>query len=166
MEVLNLIRRLRLREKLSLHEIARRTFLSRNTVKKYLKAEIIEPKFDASNRTSKLDPFAEKLAAWPKSEAAKPSTEMHERWRAGRVIADELPVCVRAALEAKADGFDKGREGGRDCQGCDRCQQAEEAHPRCLKSCQADPGHEGEAAQTRGIAAPAGRDCLPEVPSL
>ncbi len=29
MEVLNLIRRLRLREKLALHEIARRTFLSR-----------------------------------------------------------------------------------------------------------------------------------------
>ena len=64
MEVLNLIRRLRLREKLSLHEIARRTFLSRNTVKKYLKAEIVEPKFDASNRASKLDPFSEKLAAW------------------------------------------------------------------------------------------------------
>ncbi|NBZ89422.1 hypothetical protein GV832_17685 [Rhodobacteraceae bacterium CYK-10] len=72
MEVLNLIRRLRLREKLSVHEIARRTFLSRNTVKKYLKAEIVEPKFDASNRASKLDPFAEKQAAWLKSEAAKP----------------------------------------------------------------------------------------------
>jgi transposase len=71
MEVLNLIRRLRLREKLPLHEIARRTCLSRNTVKKYLKAEIVEPKFDTSNRPSKLDPFANKLTAWLKSEAAK-----------------------------------------------------------------------------------------------
>ena len=41
-------------------------------MKKYLKAELIEPKFDASNRPSKLDPFSEKLAAWLKSEAAKP----------------------------------------------------------------------------------------------
>jgi transcriptional regulator with XRE-family HTH domain len=72
MEVFRLIRRLQLREKLSLHEIARRTLLSRNTVKKYLKAGIVEPKFDVSNRPSKLDPFSEKLAAWLKSEAAKP----------------------------------------------------------------------------------------------
>lgn len=43
MELLILIRRLRLREKLPLREIAKRTCLSRNTVKKYLKAEIVEP---------------------------------------------------------------------------------------------------------------------------
>jgi hypothetical protein len=62
MEVLNLIRRLWLREKRSLHEITRRTFLSRNIVKKYLKAEIVEPKFDASNRPSKLDPLSAIIA--------------------------------------------------------------------------------------------------------
>jgi transposase len=71
MELLNLIRRMRLREHLPIREIARRTGLSRNTVKKHLKAETVEPRFDVSNRPSRLTPFAEKLAAWLKSEAAK-----------------------------------------------------------------------------------------------
>jgi hypothetical protein len=46
--------------------------LSRNTVKKHLSVGTVEPKFAISDRPSKLDPFAEKLAAWLKSEAAKP----------------------------------------------------------------------------------------------
>lgn len=45
MGLLNVIRKLRLREKLPIREIARRTGLSRNTIKKYLKAGTIEPKF-------------------------------------------------------------------------------------------------------------------------
>ena len=63
MGLLNVIRRLALREKLPIREIARRTGLSRNTIKKYLKAGTIEPKFSVSERPSKLDPFADKLAA-------------------------------------------------------------------------------------------------------
>ena len=60
-----------MREKLPIREIARRTGLSRNTIKKYLKAGTIEPKFSAPERPSKLDPFADKLAAWLKTESAK-----------------------------------------------------------------------------------------------
>jgi hypothetical protein len=45
MGLLNVIRRLALREKLPIREIARRTGRSRNTIKKYLKAGTIEPKF-------------------------------------------------------------------------------------------------------------------------
>ena len=71
MELLNLIRRMSLRLKLPIREIARRTGLSRNTVKKHLNAGTVEPKFAISVRPSKLDPFAEKLAGWLKSEAAK-----------------------------------------------------------------------------------------------
>ena len=71
MGLLNVIRRLALREKLPIREIARRTGLSRNTIKKYLKAGTIEPKFSAPERPSKLDPFADKLAAWLKTESAK-----------------------------------------------------------------------------------------------
>ena len=63
MGLLNVIRRLALREKLPIREIARRTGLSRNTVRKYLKAGTIEPKFLVPERPSKLDPFADKLAA-------------------------------------------------------------------------------------------------------
>jgi transposase len=44
---------------------------TRNTVKKHLKAGTVEPKFAISERPSKLDAFAEKLAGWLKSEAGK-----------------------------------------------------------------------------------------------
>lgn len=80
---LNVIRRLALREKISIREIARRTGLSRNTIKKYLRAGMIEPKFSVPERPSKLDMFTAKLAGWLKTEASKsrkqrrPLTHLH-----------------------------------------------------------------------------------------
>lgn len=71
MGLLNVIRRLALREQLPIREIARRTGLSRNTVRKYLKSGAVEPRFATPERPSKLDPFAEKLAGWLKTEAGK-----------------------------------------------------------------------------------------------
>ena len=71
MELLNLIRRMSLREKLAIREIARRTGLSRNTVKEHLNAGPVEPMFAISVRPGKLDPFADKLAGWLTSEAGK-----------------------------------------------------------------------------------------------
>ncbi len=71
MELLNMIRRMSLRLKLPIREIARRTGLSRNTVKKHLKADTVEPTFAIPDRPSKIDPFAEKLSGWLKSEGAK-----------------------------------------------------------------------------------------------
>lgn len=71
MGLLNVIRRLALREKVAIREIARRTGLSRNTIKKYLNAGTIEPKFSIPERPSKLDPFADKLAGWLKAEGSQ-----------------------------------------------------------------------------------------------
>jgi transposase len=71
MGLLNIIRRIALREKLPIRETAQRTGLSRNTIKKYLHAGTIEPRFANPERPSKLDPFAERLAAWMKAEAGK-----------------------------------------------------------------------------------------------
>ena len=71
MGLLNIIRRMALREQRPIREIARRTGLSRNTIKKYLKSGAVEPKFSVPDRPSKLDPFAEKLSAWLKTETAK-----------------------------------------------------------------------------------------------
>lgn len=71
MGLLNIIRQLRLRHGLPIREIARQTGLSRNTAKNYLNAGTIEPSFATPERLSKLDPFADKLAGWLKTEAGK-----------------------------------------------------------------------------------------------
>ncbi len=46
MELLSVIRRWRQREHFSIREISRRTGLSRNTVRKYLRADSVEPRFN------------------------------------------------------------------------------------------------------------------------
>jgi hypothetical protein len=43
----------------------------RNKVTKHLAANTIEPKFTTPERQSKLDPFAQKLAGWLRTEAGK-----------------------------------------------------------------------------------------------
>jgi len=47
-----------------IREISRRTGLSRNTIKKYLREGAVEPKFKTPRRPSKLDPYADRLSAW------------------------------------------------------------------------------------------------------
>ncbi len=68
---LSVIRRWALREQLPIREIARRTGLSRNTIKKYLTADTVEPRYPERISPSKLDAYAERLAAWLKSEMGK-----------------------------------------------------------------------------------------------
>jgi transposase len=58
MAFLSIVRRWALREHLSIREIARRTQLSRNTIRKYLRSGAVEPKFSVPERPSKLDPYA------------------------------------------------------------------------------------------------------------
>jgi transposase len=72
MALLSVIRRWHFREHLSIREISRRTGLSRNTIRKYLRSDEVEPRFKVPNRPSKLDPFADRLSAWLKTEANKP----------------------------------------------------------------------------------------------
>ncbi|WP_299867217.1 IS21 family transposase [uncultured Roseobacter sp.] len=64
MGFLSVIRRWALREKVPIREIARRTGLSRNTIKKYLREGAVELKFKTPPRPSKLDPYADRLSAW------------------------------------------------------------------------------------------------------
>ena len=71
MELLSVIRRWRLRDHFSIPEISRRTGLSRNTVRKYLRSDIVEPKFNVAARASKLDPYADKLSRMLLQEAGR-----------------------------------------------------------------------------------------------
>lgn len=71
MDLLSVIRRWRFRDKLPIREIGRRTGLSRNTVRKYLRSGEVEPVFKVPDRPSKLDPYADKLSGWLRIEAGK-----------------------------------------------------------------------------------------------
>ncbi len=71
MELLSVIRRWHYRDHFSIREISRRTGLSRNTVRKYLRSDGVEPKFAVPDRPSKLDPYADKLSQMLRQEAGK-----------------------------------------------------------------------------------------------
>jgi len=71
MELLSVIRRWRYRDRYSIREIARRTGLSRNTVRKYLRSDSVEPKLSVPDRSSKLDPYADKLSQMLRQEAGR-----------------------------------------------------------------------------------------------
>ncbi len=63
-DLLSVIRRWHHREGLAIREIKRRTGLSRNTIRKYLAGDVVEPKYPERKSPSKLDRFAEVLASW------------------------------------------------------------------------------------------------------
>jgi transposase len=71
MELLSVIRRWHYRDHFSIREISRRTGLSRNTVRKYLRSDSVEPKFAVPGRPSRLDPYADKLSQMLRHEAGK-----------------------------------------------------------------------------------------------
>jgi len=54
-----------------IREISRRTGLAHNTVRKYLRFDETEPTYARRVSSSKLDPYAEKLANWLGIEATK-----------------------------------------------------------------------------------------------
>ncbi len=85
MALLSVIRRWHFREGMPIREIERRTGLSRNTIRKYLRSGAVEPRFKVADRPSKLDPFAEKLAGWLRIEVGK---SRKQRRTAKRMHAD------------------------------------------------------------------------------
>ena len=74
MELLSVIRRWHYRDHFSIREISRRTGLSRNTVRKYLRSDTVEPKFNIPDRPSKLDPYADKLSQMLRQEGKRDVT--------------------------------------------------------------------------------------------
>ncbi len=70
--ILSIIRRWHLRDDVSLRDIAKRLNISRNTVRRYIRAGTVLPAYPERISPSKLDGFATKLADWLKSEASRP----------------------------------------------------------------------------------------------
>ncbi len=81
MGMLAKIRRMHLREHLSIHEIARRTGLARNTVRTWLrKAGQTEPRYPRREVATKLDAFAQTLEVWLRADAHRGRRERRTIW--------------------------------------------------------------------------------------
>ena len=71
MGLLSVIRRWHLRDGVSIREIARRSGLSRNTVRKYLASGVVEPSYPKRKSPSKLDAYEPTLVSWLHREARR-----------------------------------------------------------------------------------------------
>jgi len=87
MDMIGKVRRMKLRDQLTHSEIARRTGLSRNTVKKWLKADsTVEPKYRRRGTAKVLKPFEPTLVAALKADALRP----REQRRTARALLLQL----------------------------------------------------------------------------
>lgn len=86
MATLGKIRRMYFRDKLSVSEISRRTSLSRNTIKAWLKKpEGAEPTYRRQSEPGKLTPYAEALSRALAIDAQRPK---RDRRTAKALLAD------------------------------------------------------------------------------
>ena len=87
MAMIGKVRRMFFREKKSVREIVRLTSLSRNTVRKWLKAAVVEePKYQRGEAPGKLTPFHESIKQALKVDAHRPR---HER-RTARALHGQI----------------------------------------------------------------------------
>jgi transcriptional regulator with XRE-family HTH domain len=123
MELLSVIRRWRYRDHYSIREISRRTGLSRNTVRKYLRSDSVEPKFNIPDRPSKLawTPVLAEAAPKARSRAIEvqghgPLCPLHVDFVENRVFRRPRYASAAAVSEAKpgisaSRGEDRRRKG-------------------------------------------------------
>ena len=92
MEMLGRIRRMHLRDKVSLHEIAKRTGLSPNTVRRWLKTpdEVQVPAYSRTAEFSKLSGFFAELEQPLKADALRPK----QNRRTGRALFAQIKAMV------------------------------------------------------------------------
>jgi predicted transcriptional regulator len=69
--LLGIIRRWHIRDQVPIREIARRLGISRNTVRRYLRAEITEPAYAERRSRSAIDKYSFQLSAMLKIEASR-----------------------------------------------------------------------------------------------
>ncbi len=80
MEMMAKIRRMYFRDMLSLHQIAKRTGLSRNTIRKWVRApEATQPAYQRCAAFNKLSPFHETLEQALKADFVSGKAQPQER---------------------------------------------------------------------------------------
>ena len=88
MEMLGKIRRMHVRDKMSVRAIAKRTGLSRNTLQKWLATpeEVAEPKYIRAKTFGKLAAFTDELEQSLKADALRPKNDR----RTGRALFAQI----------------------------------------------------------------------------
>ena len=109
------IRRMHFRDRMSIREVARRTGLSRNTVRDWLRQrDVTEPEFHKRSAKSIIDPWAEALRTWVTADRHRPKRER----RTARVLFEQV----------KAQGYPGGY--GRVCAFVRRLKSEDATSPR------------------------------------
>ncbi len=80
MALLRIIRRLHLRDQVSLREISKRLEISRNTVMRYQRAETVEPAYADRRSPTSFDKYGFNLSAWFQTETTKSRKQLRVRW--------------------------------------------------------------------------------------
>lgn len=107
MSLLSVIRRWHFRDGMSKREIARRTGLSRNTVRRYLNGKIPVPEYPKRSSLSKTDEFKEILISWLKREAKRPRKQ---RKTIKNIYEDLVPLGYSGSYDRVAAFARKWRE--------------------------------------------------------
>ena len=94
MVMLAKIRRMHFRDGLPLREIAKRTGLSRNTIRRWLRSGQSEPVYPRRASPSRLDPYRSQLETWLRADSHRPRREQ----RTAKVLFSQLQAigCWRA----------------------------------------------------------------------
>jgi transposase len=101
MAMMGKVRRLRYRQQKSVREIARITSLSRNTVRKWLKAPVLEPKYRRGVQPGKLTAFHEAVQQALKADAHRSKRER----RTARALYAELKAAGYAGGYTRLTDF-------------------------------------------------------------
>ena len=103
MELLGKIRRMHVRDKMSVRAIAKRTGLSRNTLQKWLAApeEVAAPKYIRAKGFSKLGAFTDELAQSLKADALRPKKDR----RTGRALFAQIKASGYAGGYTRVTDF-------------------------------------------------------------
>ena len=89
MGMLAKIRRMHICEKLSIREIARRTNLSRDTVRQRLQLpKMVGPRSPEVRVVSVVDPYVDQLRSWLETDSHRPKRD----WRTAKVMFEDIKV--------------------------------------------------------------------------